>query len=125
MSEETLGAGTAREGEAELRRMVASYEARLEEVADLAARIRHEINNPLTGLIGQAQLLLRDATLNDSARRRVQTIEQLAARIRDQVAELRVVQHANHAGADAAPTTLHTSEHTQTDDEQAGDPPRH
>jgi nitrogen-specific signal transduction histidine kinase len=53
--------------------------------------VRHEINNPLTGVIGQAQLLLREE-LSQSARRRVETIEQLAGRIRDTVAELRAVQ---------------------------------
>ena len=38
---------------------VAKYRLKLEETADLVARIRHEINNPLTGVLGQAQLLLR------------------------------------------------------------------
>lgn len=77
----------------------AATEARLREVVELAARIRHEINNPLTGLIGQAQLLLRGEGLSEPARRRVETIEQLAKRIRDTVAELRVVQHAGPARA--------------------------
>ena len=80
------------EGEEErLRRVVAECETRLKEFAELAARVRHEINNPLTGLIGQAQLLLREE-LSDSARRRVQTIEALANRIRDTVASLREIQ---------------------------------
>lgn len=77
--------------EEHLRRVVAECEARLTEFAELAARVRHEINNPLTGLIGQAQLLLREE-LSDSARRRVQTIESLANRIRDTVAALREIQ---------------------------------
>ena len=67
------------------------YRKRLEEVAELVARIRHEINNPLTGVLGQAQLLLRE-DLNDRARKRAQTIEELAIRIRDIVAQLRDVQ---------------------------------
>ena len=74
-----------------LRRVVGECEARLTEYAQLAAHVRHEINNPLTGLIGQAQLLLREE-LSDKARRRVQTIEQLANRIRDTVASLREIQ---------------------------------
>ena len=74
-----------------LRALVAACEARLTEIADLVAHVRHEINNPLTGVIGQAQLLLREE-LSQSARRRVETIEQLAGRIRDTVAELRAVQ---------------------------------
>jgi len=84
--------GTSAQGEEQhLRRAVAEREARLSEFAELAARVRHEINNPLTGLIGQAQLLLREE-LSDAARRRVQTIEQLANRIRDTVASLREIQ---------------------------------
>lgn len=77
--------------EEQLSRVVGECEARLTEYAELAAHVRHEINNPLTGLIGQAQLLLREE-LSDTARRRVQTIEQLANRIRDTVASLREIQ---------------------------------
>ena len=39
---------------------LAQYRLKLEETAALVARIRHEINNPLTGVLGQAQLLLRE-----------------------------------------------------------------
>jgi signal transduction histidine kinase len=96
MSEaETSPAETVvRDADERLRRAVAEYEERLGEFAELAARVRHEINNPLTGLIGQAQLLLREE-LSATARRRVLTIEHLATRIRDTVAELRTVQRAH------------------------------
>jgi signal transduction histidine kinase len=67
------------------------YRARLEEVADLVARVRHEINNPLTGVLGQAQLLLRE-DLSERARKRAQSIEELSIRLRDIVAQLRDVQ---------------------------------
>ncbi|MGB7924543.1 MAG: histidine kinase dimerization/phospho-acceptor domain-containing protein [Pyrinomonadaceae bacterium] len=77
--------------EQQLRALIAQHETRLTEVADLVAHVRHEINNPLTGVIGQAQLLLREE-LSATARRRVETIEQLAGRIRDTVAQLREVQ---------------------------------
>ena len=97
-------------GEESLRRLIAVYEARITEMAELAARVRHEINNPLTGLIGQTQLLLRE-DLSPTARRRVQTIEQLAERIRDTVAELRQVQPL--AGEAAPPSR------------EATEPPRH
>ena len=70
---------------------IAKYRLKLEETADLVARIRHEINNPLTGVLGQAQLLLRE-DLSDRSRKRVQTIEDLAIRLRDIVAQLREVQ---------------------------------
>jgi signal transduction histidine kinase len=70
---------------------VAKYRLKLEETADLVARIRHEINNPLTGVLGQAQLLLREE-LSERSRKRVQTIEELAIRLRDIVGQLREVQ---------------------------------
>ena len=70
---------------------LALYRLKLEETAALVARIRHEINNPLTGVLGQAQLLLRE-DLSERSRKRVQTIEDLALRLRDVVAQLRDVQ---------------------------------
>ena len=70
---------------------IAKYRLKLEETADLVARIRHEINNPLTGVLGQAQLLLREE-LSERSRKRVKTIEDLALRLRDVVAQLREVQ---------------------------------
>lgn len=78
---------------------VAKYRLKLEETANLVARIRHEINNPLTGVLGQAQLLLRE-DLSERSRKRVQTIEDLAIRLRDIVAQLREVQRPNPDGDD-------------------------
>jgi nitrogen-specific signal transduction histidine kinase len=75
----------------ELEALIADYEAKMDEVAELITRVRHEINNPLTGVLGQAQLLLREE-LSESARKRAQTIEELASRLRDIVAQLRQVQ---------------------------------
>jgi signal transduction histidine kinase len=71
--------------------LVAEYENRIDEIADLVSRVRHEINNPLTGILGQAQLLLRE-DLNEKARHRAETIEQLARRLAATVADLRQVQ---------------------------------
>ena len=95
--------------EERLRAMLAEHESKLVEIAELVANVRHEINNPLTGVIGQAQLLLREE-LSPTARRRVETIEQLAGRIRDTVARLREVQRPhqrfeleNESEADAPP----------------------
>src|SRR5258705_7183610 len=75
----------------ELRLLAARYETKFEEVAELISRVRHEINNPLTGVLGQAQLLLRE-DLSDRARKRAESIEEMAIRIRDIVAELRQIQ---------------------------------
>lgn len=77
---------------------VAKYRLKLEQTADLVARIRHEINNPLTGVLGQAQLLLRE-DLSERSRKRVQTIEDLALRLRDVVAQLREVQRPSDGEA--------------------------
>src|SRR5712692_9061509 len=76
---------------ARLRALVAEYETKMTDAAALVARVRHEINNPLAGLLGQAQLLLRE-DLNDKSRGRVQIIEELAKRIEKIVGELRDVQ---------------------------------
>jgi signal transduction histidine kinase len=70
---------------------VPDYRQKLDEVATLVARVRHEINNPLTGVLGQAQLLLRE-DLNERARKRAESIEQLALRLKDIVGQLREVQ---------------------------------
>ena len=76
---------------AEMNALIADYEAKIDEAAELITRVRHEINNPLTGVLGQAQLLLRE-DLNERARKRAETIEELAIRMRDIVAQLRQVQ---------------------------------
>ena len=73
------------------RALAAEYENKMTEAAALTTRVRHEINNPLAALLGQAQLLLREE-LSDTARRRVETIESLAIRIKGIVAQLRTVQ---------------------------------
>ena len=76
---------------ARLRALVADYETKTTDAAALVARVRHEINNPLAALLGQAQLLLREE-LNDKLRTRVETIEKLAIRIKEIVGELRNIQ---------------------------------
>ena len=76
---------------ARLRALVAEYETKMADAATLVARVRHEINNPLAALLGQAQLLLREE-LSEKARGRVQIIEELSKRIEKIVADLRDVQ---------------------------------
>ena len=80
-----------RNSEERTRKLLADYEARLDEAAELIARVRHEINNPLAAVLGQAQLLLREE-LNEKARNRAEIIEELATRLRDIVAQLREIQ---------------------------------
>lgn len=74
-----------------LRVVVQEYEKKLSEAAELVARVRHEINNPLAALLGQAQLLLREE-LSEKSRRRAETIESQAKRIEEIVGQLRAVQ---------------------------------
>ena len=74
-----------------MRAAVEEHEKKLAEAAELVAHVRHEINNPLAALLGQAQLLLREE-LSEKARRRAETIEAQAKRIQEIVAELRVIQ---------------------------------
>lgn len=76
---------------ARLQAAIEEYEKKLTEAAKLVAHVRHEINNPLAALLGQAQLLLRE-DLSEKARRRAETIETQAKRIQEIVAGLRVVQ---------------------------------
>jgi signal transduction histidine kinase len=80
-----------------LRTIAQDYEQKLFAAAELVARVRHEINNPLAALLGQAQLLLREE-LSEKSRRRAETIESQAKRIEQIVGELRAVQ--------APPTTV-------------------
>jgi len=103
MSEEEIQKAAASVESVRLHALVADYENQIDEIADLVSRVRHEINNPLTGVLGQAQLLLREE-LNDRARKRAEIIEQLAKRLTDIVAELRLVQRPVRASG-ASQTT--------------------
>lgn len=71
-------------------------------LGELGSGVAHEINNPLTGLLGLAQLLLVDLPRNHPARSMVQDIEEQALRIRKIVSNLlRFVQR--QAGEDFQP----------------------
>jgi nitrogen-specific signal transduction histidine kinase len=53
---------------------------------ELAEIFRHEINNPLTGILGNAELLLaHGAHLNSVDVQRVQTVVELAVRLRETI----------------------------------------
>src|SRR3989338_6503470 len=57
--------------------------------ADLARVIRHEVNNTLTGILGNAELILAEgAGLPEKTRERLTTIIYLAVRLRDVLREL-------------------------------------
>jgi signal transduction histidine kinase len=70
--------------------------------ADFAAILRHEINNPLTGILGNAELLLvhYGDKLPEAARQRVETIVDLAVRLRESTRRL-----GNAIDSDRQPAT--------------------
>ncbi|HEX7598098.1 MAG TPA: ATP-binding protein, partial [Polyangia bacterium] len=57
-------------------------------IGSLGAGVAHEINNPLTGVLGLAQILLSDLPEDHPARPLIQDIEDQAARIQGIVANL-------------------------------------
>lgn len=64
-----------------------------EERLDFGAVLRHELNNPLTGILGNAELLLaelrrKSLDLPEPARIRLETIAELAVRMRETVRRL-------------------------------------
>jgi signal transduction histidine kinase len=62
--------------------------------ADFGEILRHEVNNPLTGILGNAELLLAElrkhngSPLTEAALQRLQTIAELAVRLRETVRRL-------------------------------------
>ena len=97
-ADDPYGDQPAELNEAQLRSRVAELEAKLDEFATLIAQTRHDINNPLTGVLGQAQLLLR-ADLSEKVRERVQKIEELVLRTIEVAAKLREVPAAGSFGS--------------------------
>ena len=65
-----------------------------EDERQLIKRVRHDLNNALTAIIGQTQLLLHEE-LSETAKQRAKTIEQLAKRVADLVDQLRKAEHSD------------------------------
>ena len=117
--------GFSQDDEADAKRrreLLAIYESRLNEIADLAAHVRHELNNSLTGVLGQAQLLLRE-DLSQTARRRAEKIEELSTRLRDAARQLvhietlrRIEQPVAQADAKEAARIVSASSDTKSKD---------
>ena len=66
----------------------AQFANRLASVGEMASGIAHEINNPLTGVIGYAQLLLMQEDLPDNVRKDLETINDGAQRVSNVVQRL-------------------------------------
>jgi two-component system, NtrC family, sensor kinase len=79
----------------------------LNAMGTLGAGVAHEINNPLTGVLGGAQLLLMDIDESDPRQALVKDIETQAQRIREIVANLlRIAQ--KESGDELGPVDLNT-----------------
>jgi two-component system NtrC family sensor kinase len=64
------------------------HSSKLAAIGELAANIAHEINNPLTGVLGYASMLLRQLPKDDPIVKKLQVIENEAMRARDIVRNL-------------------------------------
>ena len=79
-----------------------AVEAPAELPADFGEILRHEVNNPLTGILGNAELLLAECKrkngehLSEAAVQRLQTIADLAVRLRETVRRLSNAWDSRH-----------------------------
>jgi signal transduction histidine kinase len=84
---------------------------------DFGAILRHELNNPLTGILGNAELLLaelrrKNVELPAQAQARLETIAALAVRMRETVRRLsetcdaQAVDSTEPSASDVAPQTV-------------------
>jgi signal transduction histidine kinase len=92
---------------------------RMSAVGQLAGGVAHEINNPLTGVLGQAQLLLQKLSAEDPARVSAQKIERAALRCKQIVRSLldfsRQKKEAAPSDVDVNRTVLEALELCSTD----------
>jgi signal transduction histidine kinase len=70
---------------------------------DFGEVLRHELNNPLTGILGNAELLLaevrrkNDGKLPEGGKQRIETIAALAVRLRETVRRLSIEWESRHS----------------------------
>jgi signal transduction histidine kinase len=73
-----------------------------ERSSDFGEMLRHEVNNPLTGILGNAEMLLKlRAELPPPAIARLETIAELAVRLRETIRRLSDCWEAQHDSAGA------------------------
>jgi signal transduction histidine kinase len=93
------------------RRMIQA--SRSAAVGELAAGVAHEVNNPLTGVLGFAELLIAESGADDPRRGDLVTIRDEAIRARDIVRALR--DFANPRQPELTPTDLSELVHQTID----------
>jgi signal transduction histidine kinase len=73
-----------------------------ERIRDFGEMLRHEVNNPLTGILGNAEMLLKlRAEMPHRAVARLETIAELAVRLRETIRRLSDCWEAQHDSARA------------------------
>jgi signal transduction histidine kinase len=93
------------------RRMIQA--SRSAAVGELAAGVAHEVNNPLTGVLGFTELLLAETRADDKRRADLETIRAEAIRARDIVRALR--DFANPRQPELTPTDISALVHQTVD----------
>ena len=85
-------------------------------IGETTIALEHEINNPLSALLGHAELLLMDGALKDGQRTELQTVREQAERIADVVrrlAKLKDPRSTKHAAGqrtvDLSNSTTHNA----------------
>lgn len=78
---------------------------RLAAVGDLSAGLAHEVNNPLSAIVGNTQLLLMELPAEDPARPMLGDVLDQALRISDIVRDLQALSEAQRGGL--SPVDLH------------------
>jgi C4-dicarboxylate-specific signal transduction histidine kinase len=78
---------------------------KLSAVGELASEVAHEINNPLTTILGQTHLLLADAALKPSIRERLRVVAEETSRAARIVQNL--LMFARHYTPERRPCALH------------------
>lgn len=78
---------------AERARDGADREGELDRILDVVSRARHDMNNPLTAILAEVQLLLMDADqLSEEHRRSLRTVEEQTQRLREMVKTLQALK---------------------------------
>lgn len=74
-------------------------DSQLEEIQGAIRTIKHEINNPLTGALGNINLLLRRSDLDEKTRKRLSTAEQEIKKVAQIVQRLADLAPKPHSGS--------------------------
>lgn len=70
----------------------------------MVARIRHDVNNPLTAAMAEVQLLLMDLEEGTELTESVQLVQEQLRRIRDEIAALAILRAPRPPGAGSTPS---------------------